>query len=80
MNGFAIYRRRCGLTQSQVAKILKIDHSTVAKWDTGKSLPRGGMLKRTAQLYGCSVDQLLSDGETVAADCRRYDDVEVLHG
>ena len=41
----ASLRTRCKLTQSEVAKQLYVNQSTVAKWESGKLLPDAGMLK-----------------------------------
>lgn len=34
-----IQRRRSGLSQSDLAKILKIRRSTISDWETGKRVP-----------------------------------------
>lgn len=56
---FKFYRERMKFTQDDVALTLGIDRSSVAKWETGKALPRGLLLFRVAELYGCTVDELL---------------------
>ena len=61
MNSFAKYRIIAGYTQCTAADSLHIDPSTVAKWETNKAKPRSGLLLRVANLYHCSVDQLLRD-------------------
>ena len=57
--GFKFYRERKKFTQDDVAEVLGIDRSSVAKWETGKVLPRGLLMLRVAELYGCTVDDLL---------------------
>lgn len=56
-----IQRKRTlvGLTQEELAKKLSVDRSTVAKWETEKSLPRAGVLIKLAKIFGCTVDELL---------------------
>lgn len=54
-------RIKANLLQQDVADALKINRSTVAKWETGETLPRADKLIDIARLYGCSVDDLLSD-------------------
>lgn len=54
-------RKRAGLLQRQVAEVLGVSLGTVAMWDTGKNKPRANMLPRIAKLYGCTVDDLLSE-------------------
>lgn len=62
-----VKREATGLNQRQVAERLGISNTTVSMWETGKSLPRGGLLPKLAALYRCTVDELL-DGE------RKYED------
>ena len=52
-------RRDAGLTQGELAELLGVDRSTVAKWETGKSTPRLPTLVEMARLYGCSVEKLI---------------------
>ncbi len=56
---FSQARKKAGLSQSQVAKALGVDQSAVCRWETGENMPRAAMLARMAQLYGCTVDDLL---------------------
>ena len=60
MNQLSTLRKCADMKQSDVAKELKINTSTVAKWETGASLPRADKLLILAKLYGCTVDQLLN--------------------
>ena len=55
-------RRRAGLLQRQVAQALNVSLGTVAMWDTGRNKPLADMLPKIAKLYGCTVDDLLEDG------------------
>ena len=62
MNQFKAKREKAGITQADVAQFLCLqDKSTISKWETGESLPRAEMLPKIAELYGCTVDELLSD-------------------
>lgn len=58
---FCSAREKAGLTQEKVAKALGIDQSAVSQWETGKTAPRAGLLVKLADMYGCTVDELLSD-------------------
>lgn len=60
MNQLAALREKANLLQEDVAAALKIDRSTVAKWETGASSPRTDKLPALAQLYGCTIDALFS--------------------
>lgn len=56
----SVWRKRAGLTQAQVAKTLGIWQSTVTGWEKGKTFPRVTHLPKLAELYGCTVDDLLN--------------------
>lgn len=57
-------RKNAHLSQQQVADILKINRSTYAYYETGKSKPKLPTLKKLAAIYGVSVDELLNQGGT----------------
>ena len=52
-------RKRHGLTQREAAEKLCVNQSTVCFWETGRNFPRASMLVKMADLYCCSMDQLL---------------------
>ena len=54
-------RKRAGLRQRQVAKVLGVSPSAVSMWDTGACMPRADTLVKLAVLYGCTVDELLRE-------------------
>jgi len=60
LNTFQNLRIKKDLTQEQVATLLSVDRSTVAKWETGDSLPRASLLSDIAKLYGCKIEDLLN--------------------
>lgn len=64
MNQLTARREKAGLSQEEVALALKIDRSTVAKWETGASYPRADKLPAIAALYGCSIDALFRDSSS----------------
>ena len=47
------------LSQSDVAKLLHIDRSTYTCYELGKTEPSVEILKKLAELYGVSVDNLV---------------------
>lgn len=49
------------MTQTQVAEALQVSRATVAMWETQRSVPRSTLLPRLANLFSCSVDELLAD-------------------
>lgn len=54
-------RAAAGYTQEELAGILSVSRSAVAKWESGRGLPDVGNLKTMAKLLHTSVDQLLED-------------------
>jgi transcriptional regulator with XRE-family HTH domain len=48
-----------GFTQEDVAKRLSTTRVTVARWESGIHEPDFATLKSLAQLYQCSIDDLL---------------------
>lgn len=57
---FLSAREKTGLTQKEVAEKLGIDQSAVSLWETGKTAPRVAILVKLAELYHCSLDELLA--------------------
>lgn len=47
--------------QKDIADMLKVNRSTVAKWETGKALPRTDKLLDLAKILNCSVLDLLPE-------------------
>ena len=56
---FVEARRRTGMSQYEVARRLGIDQSSVAYWETGKRAPRASLLVKLADLYCCTIDELM---------------------
>ena len=56
-------RRKCGLSQEQLAEKLSVSRSAIAKWETDKGLPDVGNLKVLARLLSVSVDRLLDESD-----------------
>lgn len=54
-------RKAAGFTQNDLAEVLCIDRSTIAKWETGQAYPRAALLPKIAQVLGCTVDELLQE-------------------
>lgn len=56
-------RKKCALSQGQLAEMLSVSRSAIAKWETDKGLPDVGNLKLLARLLNVSVDNLLDEEE-----------------
>lgn len=58
------YRKKCGLSQEALAEKIGVSRQAVSKWETGDALPEVTKLKTLAELFGVTVDFLLSEDET----------------
>ncbi|MDR1002891.1 MAG: transcriptional regulator [Oscillospiraceae bacterium] len=54
-----LYRRKCGLSQTQVAEVLKVDRSTYALYETGDSIPNAFTVIKLSKLYNIDCNMLL---------------------
>ena len=54
-------RKKNGMTQLELAEALNYTDKAVSKWERAESLPDVVILKRIADLFGVTVDYLLSD-------------------
>jgi len=59
MNPVREYRLRQGRTQEELAQLLGVDRSNIAKWEAGVHKPHADMLVRLSQLMQCSLDEML---------------------
>lgn len=56
---FVSARESAGLSQRAAAQRLGVNQSSVCFWETGRYFPRASMLVKMAELYGCTIDELL---------------------
>lgn len=47
------------MTQEEVAEKLGLSRSTVAMWENGESQPRAETLLKLAELFNCTIEELL---------------------
>ena len=62
-NKITEYRKKQGLTQLALAKMLDVSDKAVSKWENGQSFPDVTLFPRLANLFGVSVDELMNDGK-----------------
>lgn len=62
-NTIASERKRLGLSQTDLGKIMHRDRSTIGRWEADPSCASANDLKRLADLFECSVDYLLGRTE-----------------
>lgn len=63
MNKIREYRKQQKWTQEELAKRLGVERSAVAKWESGKSQPQAARLVALAEIFGCTVDEILGRGK-----------------
>ncbi len=59
MKGLAEKRKGKGLTQSEMAVKFSIPTKTYRNYENGAREPKIELLKRFAQFFGCTIDELL---------------------
>ena len=52
-------RKKCGLSQEEVAERLGVSRQTITKWETDETLPDIRQSKRMALLYNLTLDELI---------------------
>ncbi|WP_026766738.1 helix-turn-helix domain-containing protein [Selenomonas ruminantium] len=58
MNRMRKLRQAQKLSQQELASKIKVDRSTVAKWETGMHFPRMNKLRQLTQILKCSFEEL----------------------
>lgn len=53
------FRERHSLTQEDLARRLKIDRSSVAKWESGENIPRLKYLVAMSKIFRCRIEDLV---------------------
>ena len=59
MNKIREHRKQRKWTQEALAQRLGVERSAVAKWESGKSQPQAAHLVALAEVFGCTVDEIL---------------------
>lgn len=55
------YRRRCGLSQKELADLCGVHQTAVSQWEKGRTTPDLESLKKLAKALGVSVELLLGE-------------------
>jgi len=55
----AEYRKKKGLTQKELAAIMKVTERSEQRWESGERTPDIHTLKKLSEIFGCRVDDLL---------------------
>lgn len=60
------YQRKRGETNYRLAKELQISKQTVKNWHDGE-IPKIAYIKKLADHYGCTIDELMKEDDTPCA-------------
>ena len=69
------YRKKCGLTQEDLAEKCSVTPQAVSKWENAITSPDISLLPRLSEVFGISCDELLGvkKAETVAVSKSDFD-------
>ena len=59
-NSIAVLRKKCGLTQAQLAEKLNISDKAVSRWENGLGYPEVTQFPALASIFGVTVDFLMT--------------------
>ena len=59
MNPIREYRLRQNMTQDELARLLGVDRSNIAKWEAGVHKPHADTLMQLSKIMQCSLDEIL---------------------
>ena len=62
------YRFNNNVSQYAFAKTMGVCQQNVAKWELGITSPRAALLPKLAKVLGCTIDELMADGEQEEAE------------
>lgn len=57
--GIKQFREAAGMTKTDLARRMGVTHQAVIRWEQGGSYPTAAKLLQLADLFHCSVDELL---------------------
>lgn len=55
-----IYRKRIGMSRKELAKRVGVSESTIARYETGKSIPSAMVYNELASVFGESLNRMLN--------------------
>ncbi len=55
------YRKKCNLTQNELANLLNFSDKSVSKWERGESIPDINVLMQMCNIFGITINDLTSE-------------------
>lgn len=53
-------RKRCGYTQAEMGKELRVNANTISSWETGKTQPSMDKIVKLSEVSGLSIGEILA--------------------
>lgn len=72
MNRIREYRRKNNITTTELGKLIGLSQSSISNFELGKSIPRIESLEKMADVFGCSVNDLIEKENYVPENQRSY--------
>ena len=69
-------RTRAGLTQAELGEKLNYSDKTISKWERGEAIPDAYVLTQMAELFGVTVDYLLSSHDAWESPEQQEEEVQ----
>ncbi|MEQ3473399.1 helix-turn-helix domain-containing protein [Enterococcus cecorum] len=73
MNRIREYRRKNNLTTTELGELIGLSQSTISKIENGQTSPKVEWLEKMADVFGCTVNDLLGREERFPRKQRKYD-------
>ncbi|MBR4545008.1 MAG: helix-turn-helix transcriptional regulator [Oscillibacter sp.] len=61
MNRFKRFRLLADMTMEEAAQRLGISRGSISQWENARTLPHSFRLRKIADVYGCTIADLLGD-------------------
>lgn len=56
-------RKEAGLTQAETARALGVTQVSYSNYEIGKRNPKPAMLRKMAEFFNCTIDELVGDAD-----------------
>ena len=56
---FVDFRKKIGLSQKELADKLHVSQQSISQWEKGLREPSIEMLKKLAEIFNCTIDELV---------------------
>lgn len=75
-----IYRKKQNLTQKELATIVDVTDATINRYEQGQREPNIEMMNKIADALNVSVNDLISDSNTIDISSMSIEDLDFLYG